>query len=142
MGSQKNFLKFADRLRDKPELFTADTPFFQRLVALAILFRKTEEVVKACNFPAYRANVVTYTLAYLAHWRGNTVDLDGVWREQKVPDTLVEQLTLIAKEVYPIIDRADGGNVTEWCKKAACWDSIREQRFKLETEASGSAVVK
>ncbi len=142
MGSQKNFLKFADRLRDKPELFVADTPFFQRLVALAILFRKTEAVVKACNFPAYRANVVTYALAYLAHWRGNTVDLDGVWRDQKVPDALADQLTAIAKAVYPIIDRADGGNVTEWCKKAACWESIREQRFKLEADPPAETAAK
>jgi len=133
MGSQKNFLKFADRLRDKPDLFNADTPFFQRLVALAVLFRKTEEIVKKSSFPAYRANVVTYSLAYLAHWRGNTVDLDGVWREQSVPDLLVDNLTAISREVYPIIDRADGGNVTEWCKKAACWDSIREARIKLDS---------
>src|SRR5262249_8985700 len=123
LGAQKNFLKFAERLKEKPELFTPDTPFFHRLIALAILYRHTERLVRAAGFPAYRANIVTYSLAYLSHWRGQMIDLDRVWREQSVPDLVSRSLDVIAKEVYPVIDRADGGNVTEWCKKPACWEA-------------------
>lgn len=132
LGAQKNFLRFSERLRESPDAFKADSQHFHRLVALAILFRQTEKLVRERAFPAYRANIVTYSLAYLAHWRKDAIDLDRIWRELAVPADIVASLGLIGDSIQPIIDRADGGNVTEWCKKASCWEAIRGQRIKMD----------
>ena len=62
--------------------------YFQQLVAKAILFRRAERLVSAQNFGGYRANIVTYTLAYLAHHTAHRLDLDRIWREQDISEAL------------------------------------------------------
>lgn len=124
-GSEKNFREFAIRLAKRGHV-DPDERDFHRLVAKAIIFRATSEIVSKLGFPGYRANVVTYTVAYLSHATGQRIDLDAIWRRQAIPARLEEAIRAIAPVIYrDITTPAGGGNVTEWCKRAASWDRIR-----------------
>ncbi len=92
-------------------------------------------MVSAQNFGGYRANIVTYTLAYLAHRTASRIDLDRIWRVQDITPALAEAVTEVSRHVYEAITDPPGGrNVTEWCKKSACWERVRG----LDVELNGT----
>ena len=125
-GAQKNFSDFmirrGDRGRDDP-----DPGYFERLVAKAILFRNAERIVHRQNFGGYRANIVAYTLALLFNATNQRLDLERIWREQALGETLEGVISDLSHEVYAIITNPPNGrNITEWCKTQGCWDAVLE----------------
>jgi hypothetical protein len=79
------------------------------------------------QIPAYRANVVAYLVAYLAHRLPGDLDFYNVWERQALPPAVANTILSWAEPVYREIARSAGGmNVTEWCKKPACWAAIRD----------------
>ena len=74
-GAQKCYLDFMDVL-DRRGQFLPDEAFFKRAVGRAIMFRETERIVSRRKFGGYRANIVTYTLAWLSHSTAKRIDLD------------------------------------------------------------------
>ena len=82
MGAEKNFIKFTALLVDKGYP-TVDEDYFQRLVAKAILFRTAEKLVGAQGYGGFRAQIVTYTLAWLSHSTAQRIDLERVGRNRK-----------------------------------------------------------
>ena len=106
--------------------------FFHRLVAKAILFKKAEKIVSAQNFGGYRANIVTYSLAWLSHQTAQQIDLDRIWKEQNLSDTLRDAITAVSKHAHAHITQPPGGrNITEWCKKEDCWNVFRAAKITL-----------
>lgn len=133
LGAEKNFREFTIRL---PRLRSApvDVQYFQDLVAKAILFRRAEKLVSAQNFGGYRANIVTYSLAKLFQLTASRIDLRAIWLRQDVSATISEAIVGIAQVVHRVITNPPGGrNVTEWCKKEACWDRVRAASVTLPT---------
>jgi hypothetical protein len=127
MGAQKNFSIF---MSEFPELFPSswmpDREFYRRCISQAILFRACERVVRARKFTAYRANIVVYTYALVAHVAKGEIDLGYVWTEQDVSQDLECMLDEWAEKVDIAIRKSAGSrNVTEWCKKTECWDAVR-----------------
>lgn len=127
-GAQKNFAEFTLRI-DKG--FTPDIAYFQDVVAKAILFRGTERLVSAQDFGGYRANIVTYTLAWLAHHSGGGIDLASIWSRQGIDEPLAELITAACPAVHKLIVNSGGANVTEWCKSEACWTRIKTSDLSL-----------
>jgi AIPR protein len=131
LGAEKNFNHFTMRLAQRGR-FQVTQEYFERLVAMAILFRRTERIVSDQQFGGYRANIVTYTIAYLARRTSQQIDLDRIWLEQNISDALAEA---IESTCYPVrevlIDAPGSGNITEWCKKPACWHRVRELDLRL-----------
>ena len=79
------------------------------------------------NFGGYRANIVTYTLAYLAHQTAHRIDLERIWRDQDISEALSDAIVQASHEVHTVLTKPPGGaNVTEWAKKEACWDRVRQ----------------
>ena len=65
--------------------------YFRRIVALAALYQATrEKVAREEKFSAYRANIIAYTVAYMSMATEKRVDLDAIWRNQAVSDSIVE----------------------------------------------------
>lgn len=130
-GAQKNFLEFT-LLLEKRGRVTVDERYFQRLVAKALLFRQAEKIIHAEKYGGYRANIVTYSLAWLSHKSQQRIDLDRIWREQKLTPTLEEAIRLASIKVHAHITAPpSGGNITEWCKKEACWQGLLNVEFTL-----------
>lgn len=131
LGAQKNFQHFALELAER-KTGEPDELFYQRHIAKVILFRQAEKLVSAQRFGGYRANIVTYTLAYLSHRSAQRVDLDRIWREQQISDGLADAIVATSHKVHEVItDPPNGGNITEWCKKAACWERVRSLYIDL-----------
>ena len=122
-GAQKNFSDFTIRFGER-ERVEPDRTYFERLVAKAILFRETERIVQRQNFGGYRANIVTHTMALLCNATHQRLDLERIWREQAIGETLERVIASLSHGVQAIITSPpNGGNITEWCKNEACWDA-------------------
>ncbi|MCY1074825.1 AIPR family protein [Archangium lansingense] len=131
-GAQKNFVEFTIRFEEERPDFVPDESYFFELVAKAIIFRRTQSLAREARVGAYRANIVTYTVAYLASRTAEQLDLAAIWRAQKLSPRLEDALRgLISPIEEAIKSNANGRNVTEWCKKEECWEAIKGMALPL-----------
>lgn len=132
-GAQKNFHKFMLRLKERKG-FVPDEAYYRNLIAKAILFRRTEKLVQQQQYGGYRANIVTYTLAFLSHKTAQRIDLERIWKEQGLTPALEAEIVAISRFVQKLIVNPPGGaNVSEWCKKEKCWSLIRDYSYDLSS---------
>lgn len=143
LGAQKNFAKYAHRIGkewDKsPETFNEF--YFRRAVARGIIFRAVEKLVSSQPWynGGYRANIVAYTIAVLSEItkrHKQSLDFQRIWNDQGICQTLEQVLSIIAKAVNDDITKPAQGisNISEWCKKDACWTRIQAQIDRIEPE--------
>lgn len=133
-GGQKCYLDFMDVL-DQRGAFEPDERYFERSVARAILFRQSERIVSRQKFGGYRANIVTYLLAWLSHHTAKRVDLDAIWAAQELPSALATFIEVLSVHAHAHVTTPPGGqNVTEWCKKEACWERFRETNIEIPAD--------
>lgn len=134
LGSQKNFARYAARIGGEWEKSSDafNESYFKRAVARGLIFRATERIVSAQPWynGGYRANIVAYTLAVLgdvAKRRKESIDFLEVWNVQMVEAVLEDAIAVVSNAVNDDITRPPSGisNISEWCKKEACWDRIQ-----------------
>ncbi len=148
LGAQKNFAKFANKIGPNWEKNEKqfNELFFQNLIAKAILFRFLDKsIMKQDWYGGYKANIVTYSLATLAHLieeTGKNLDLSRIWKVQKLSSALEIQLLTIAELVNKHIQDTPEGitNVTEWCKKEWCWKKLQELSIPLNLDVIADLV--
>ena len=139
-GAQKNFHKFMLRLKERSG-FVPDEAYYQNLIAKAILFRQTEKLVQKQQYGGYRANIVTYTIAFLSHKAAQRIDLERIWKEQQLSPVLEQELIDISKFVQQTIVNPPGGaNISEWCKKEKCWQTIRDYAYDLSAAVKSELI--
>lgn len=126
-GAQKNFVMFMRMLREHyGQVWEPDEEYYKNTVSQVILYATAQRVVRQEGFPAYRANIACYLLAYLSHRSGGGLLLDEVWRRQGVSAGLDRLLRSWSHAINRCIqESAAGRNVTEWCKKEGCWAAVR-----------------
>lgn len=130
-GAQKNFRRFMLRLKERKG-FVPDEVYYQNLIAKAILFRQAEKLIQKQQYGGYRANIVTYTLAFLSFKTAQRIDLERIWKEQSLTQALENAIIEISRFVQQlIVDPPGGANIGEWCKKEKCWLTIREHSYEL-----------
>ena len=136
-GKQKMLQIFAEQIKKdwqkSDEQFNAF--YYRRVVALAILYKKTDEIIKQSTWykekRSYKANVIAYTLSLLFNYihtrhKGYELDFNRIWNTQDIYDELEDQIVILSQEVYEFITGPrDTENVTEWCKKEACWQRAK-----------------
>ena len=86
----------------------------------------------------YKAQVVTYTLAYLFYQIGKecpdrAFDFKTVWNQQGVSHATEMELEKIAEAMYYHLVSPDREvqNVTEWAKREACWKKAKAISISL-----------
>jgi len=126
LGAEKNFREFMLRLADRN--INPDVEWFHRMIGMAILFRSAEKIVQKQQFGGYRAQIVTYSIAKLAHETQSRIDLDGIWRSQKLSSAASDAIAEISYPVHEIIINPSGSvrHVGEWAKKLDCWKKVEE----------------
>ena len=130
-GAQKNFRRFTIRLNEHKALMP-DEKYYQNLIAKAIMFRRTEKLVQQQQYGGYRANIVTYTLAYLSYKTAQRINLEKIWKEQSLSLALEEAIIAVSGIVREILINPPGGaNVSEWCKKEKCWEIAKSCEYTL-----------
>lgn len=141
LGAQKNFAQYARRIGREWEKSSDDFNefYFKRAVARGLIFRTTEKLVSAQPWynGGYRANIVAYTLAVLSEItkrRKRHFDFLRIWNEQSIDAVLESALSIISCVVNEDIIRPPVGisNISEWCKKEACWPRIQGRIGEIE----------
>jgi hypothetical protein len=136
-GSQKNFDRFTESLtpaEGEPLPPLPDVAFFKHAVAKAILFRAVQKLVRPL-VQAFQANVAAYTVSLIADRLGNRLDLDKIWLNQAISAQLSQQIKDWAVEVNGVLIQSAGGKmVSEWAKKAECWDAVRNSTYSSLSE--------
>jgi len=133
-GGQKCYLDFMDAV-DKRGNFEPDETYFHHAVARAILFKQSERIVSKQKFGGYRANIVTYLIAWLSHHTAKRIDLDSIWAGQELSDPLASFIEILSVHAHAHVTTPPGGqNVTEWCKKEVCWERFRETRIEIPAD--------
>lgn len=138
LGAQKNFSEFAKKIGKN---WGADgTAFneiwFKRLIAKAIIFRTAEKLISSAEWyeGGYRANIVTYAIAKLVNDAKSlcmVIDLDLIWKIQKIPEGLKTSLLLSGELAQRVITTPPEGikNCSEWAKKTLCWQRLAESKL-------------
>ena len=119
--------------------------YFKRVVALAIMFKETDDIIKSTEWykekHSYKANVVAYTMSVIFdHIRTSfgeyTIDFMRIWNDQCLYSELRDQIAVLCEEVYEFItsDSRLTENVTEWCKKEECWKRARKEKWTFLPE--------
>lgn len=128
LGNQKNFQFFMQRLKEEnPNGFRPDVEWFKSFVAKTIVFRAVQSIVKLQNFPAYKANIATYTFSRVANSTTSRQLTTLVWQSQRVSDQLHAVIGQWALEIDEGLRRTSGGRMpSEWAKKPECWAALSE----------------
>jgi hypothetical protein len=131
-GSQKNFREFTIRLSQSKPPVVPDENYFRELVAKAIFFKQVQTAARAAAIGAYRANIVTYTVAYLSRRLGDSFKLIQIWERQALPARLDTAIQKLLEPIGSLIVQGAGSrNVTEFCKREECWKLVASQDFDL-----------
>jgi hypothetical protein len=146
-GKQAIVKVFAESIKKRWEISDAqfNELYFKKVVALAIIFNETDEIVRQTPWwrekHSYKANVVAYAMSVLfneIHTRHKDyeVDFGKVWNLQSMYPELRKQMKVLCDEVYVFITRDDRltENVTEWCKKEVCWTRAKTESWTFLTE--------
>lgn len=127
LGGQKNFQYFMQRLKDEP-LPSPDQPWFQRLIAIAVLYRAAEKKIRSLKFPAYGAQITAYVVAGLSHRSGGQIDFEGIWSRQAITSEMEQLIGEWAPQIDRVLRETAGQkNPSEWFKKPDCWKSVKDR---------------
>lgn len=145
LGSQKNFARYAVRIGGEWDKSSDEFNefYFKRSIARALMFRATERIVSTQSWynGGYRANIVAYTLALLGEItkiRNKSIDFLDIWNMQKVSPALENAIAIVSKAVNDdVISPPQGiSNISEWCKKDACWARIQDSAESVANNLS------
>ena len=128
--------------------------FFKDLVAKAILFKSTDKAILKSDWyrenPGFKAQTVTYTLALLLHKlakKGEVISLKRIFENQKVSETLSDQIMDLAKLVKIKLHDEDfkagaNSNPQMFAKTIIAWDRFKEIDYKLEIISKDDTISK
>ena len=147
-GAQANFSIFAQKIgtewnKDDKNI---NDQWYKDIIAKAIIFKELDKAVQRADwYGGYKANIVTYSIAWLVNMlekKGdNGLDLDSVWSRQTAEGDLLSLLTEVAKKVAnSILESAGNQNVTQYCKQQACWKGISELKIDINNEKLKSCI--
>lgn len=153
-GKQKLLQRFAEEIKDSWE--KGDTQYnefyFKRAVALAIIYKRTDEIIKQSKWyrenRSYKANVIAYTISIIFNYirkkyRNYELDFKRIWNDQDIYEELEDQITVLQNEVHNFITGPRSTeNVTEWCKKELCWTRAQEQIWTINNAFLATLVSK
>ena len=138
LGTQKNFASFMAEMAEREQAGGYVPPSVQdwkEIVALAILYRQLSAAVRR-KFSAFQANITTYAVSSFARDCGSQVNLMSIWNKQKISPELLEHLILRAGEVREVLEESSRGRmISEWAKKEACWNVVKETVFSSPAAA-------
>lgn len=141
-GAEVNLTRFQERLEEdwKKDNTKFNVSYYRDLIAKAILFKEVEKTISHLDWyqsqKAYRAQLVTYSIAKLFYEIGKTkrcFNFKKVWDKQAIPDFILEDISSIAKLAYDTFTdpNRSSGNVETYCKNKLCWDSLKNKTFNL-----------
>ncbi len=146
-GAQTNFSHFADKTSkdwvQHKDVLQSGNRYFQESVALILMFKYMEKMIPSQTWycQGYRANIITYSISLLhklikEQFFKKDLDLVSIWTRQAIPDAVQHSLVALSEKVYFKITDASRSveNVTQWCKREDCWNSIQLISYELSKD--------
>jgi hypothetical protein len=142
-GAQLCFAEFAKRVSDLYEDDSKDVNdyLFKKSVSQIILFRTVEKLVGQADWytKGYRAQTVTYTIAIfnkLITDENLLINWSKIWETQSISISLEKALDIIGNKVHKILINPPQfeTNIGTYCKKASCWNRVKEHTFSIDIE--------
>ena len=133
LGGQKCFSKFTVHVEERKEAdndINVDEKYFKDIIAKIIIWKSTEKLINKQKIPGYRANIVTYSISWLLKHHSELIDLDKIWNNHVIDDELAAVINFVTYRIRNVITNVEG-NVTEWCKKEACWEKIQNLQIDI-----------
>lgn len=139
-GAQYCFSDFATYITELLEVnnLAITESYFQDAVSRIILFRTVEKMISNADWytGGYRAQTVTYTIAYLSNWvnkKKKYFNFSTVWENQSIDRDLSKEIEIIAKNIHEKIIHPPTGqsNISQWCKKESCWEEVKKIDLSL-----------
>ncbi len=130
-GAENNFKIFTKEINtEKNEV---SKKYYQRLIAKAILFKEIDGIVAKRNLGGYKANMVSYLLAWLSSKSNKKLNLDTIWENQAISESVNNLIEQMIDIVWKHINTPSkpGMNIGEWCKKQECWLSLKDKFFDV-----------
>lgn len=145
LGAQKNFIQFANWAADEWKNHEAvfNDEFYTKIICLDILFKTIDDIVRHAPWynSGYKAQIDAYTMGWLFYLikeehPGYVLNFKDIWLKQSVSAHLRTQLQELSRIVNDtLLDQSRGvDNVTEWAKRAACWDGLKDKKVGLTPE--------
>ncbi len=130
-GAENNFKIFTKELSNEKNEVTLK--YYHRLIAKAILFKEIDKIVAKRNLGGYKANMVAYILAWLSYKTNKKLNLDQIWENQGISESLNEFIGLMIDVVWIHINTPSksGMNIGEWCKKPECWLNLKDKYIDI-----------
>lgn len=132
-GAENNFKIFTKELN--PEKAEVTKKYFQRLVAKAILFKEIDSIVYKKNLGGYKANMVSYILAWVSYKTNKKLNLDNIWETQNISMELHDLIDKMIPVLWEHINKPskEGMNIGEWCKKQECWLTLKDRQIDINS---------
>lgn len=129
-GAQKNFAAFMVRIDEAPP--HVDVQYCQRVIAMAVLFKAVDRIAATHEAGSYKSMITTYTVARLSLATDRRIDLDRIWREQRISPALEDAIDDLCPRVMAVVTNPrEGNHVGEWAKKPSCWDAVSRVRWTV-----------
>lgn len=111
--------------------------YFKQIIVKVIIFKTADKLINRASWfnGSYKANIVAYTLSFIAdRLNQNKLELNyqKIWNEQSLSPAFSSAVNLIAEQIQKaILKFAGSSNVTQYCKKAECWNKIKDLSIEL-----------
>ncbi|MEJ2905145.1 AIPR family protein [Pedobacter panaciterrae] len=131
-GAENNFKIFIDEIKNEKPVIDKD--YYHYLIAKAILFKDIDAIVAREKLGGYKANMVSYLIAWISYKTNKRLSLDYIWENQRISEGLTLALTRMMPIVWDHINSPikAGTNIGEWCKKPECWVSLKDKVVDIE----------
>lgn len=138
-GPVNNWELFSNKIVElkKSNPAAINSYFFRKMVAVKILFEKTDKIInKADWYPVggYKAMYVPYTIAKILVTLpdGKDIDWKRIWRTQDIYPSLAHQVEIVAKQTMAFLQKiSKHGNERTYAIKEETWKQYRNEPLSL-----------
>ncbi len=126
-------------LGELPDNWEPSSEEFKRYIGKAILFRDVQGIVKADHsITAYRINITIYTVSLLAEKTARRIDLEAIWKRQKISNALAAIAGLWSPVIFKALleySQQQTVHVDNILKSQAAWEYMLSLDLRLLPEA-------
>lgn len=118
--------------------------FYRDLISMGIIFIRTRAITAQTEW--YKANsgilaqVTPYIISKIVYevskLDDKVIDLRKIWNSQKLSPAFEKEIIKAGEFVFEVISDPNRQyiNIAEWCKREACWDSVKNKKYYLSQE--------
>ncbi len=119
---EKCFASYMSGLRKNQEKI--DSAYWHKVVSLSILYKDIEACFeRRCGQKGFKSRTTAYTMSAISYLTNQELDLNYIWKNEKVQPQLEE---IIERLVVKVNNQLDLDNSRSFTKNSKCWDDIQE----------------